>query len=470
MSVLRNTNFASQKYDILNHIIHRAFLPRETGKRQTHLLDGSRLTQQVPGDHISLATVTLDNAEEIQFRAVIWSVLFAMAEEPLPATLLKLAFVEIPQRLFDSLLMMIINFDSEFRLSSLVLLHRLFLNGLSFTGHSNKRDSLPSTRTAPLPKGGLVLLAKFRGALFKSVQLENTQSPHVCAIDGLLKAALREADYQHYLLSTLLLTSLQQLTRQRNLERQILIQLLLHGYLKRLGEHMGNSQLSEHAQEMLAAMRKHGVHVFDLEDALEDYPPPLCLRSSVDPMVEEYQLSFTRLRDLFEAQEGITEEQKALIEQAFSVHSPYSPEKDLEVTAKDYAARSDLGRRSLFPASPKRPLPGSESSSATVLAHRRSLISMFPSGQESAALTVPSYQDTTSLTKHQLGSSVSVASQLSRASSIKKRSNRSTDSLSVASSEDGSDMSVLEGDFTEMTLRHQERAREIRERSTSILQ
>lgn len=433
------------------------------------MLDGSRPSQQVPGDHHSLATVTLDNFEEIQFRAVIWGVLFSMAEESLPATLLKLAFIEIPQRLFDSLLLMIVNFDSEFRLNSLVLLHRLFLNGLSFTGHSSKRESLPSTRTAPLPKGGLVLLAKFRGALFMSVQLENTKSPHVCAIDGLLKAALREGDYQHYLLSALLLTSLQQIIK-RDLEKRVLIQLLLHGYLKRLGEHIGNSQMAKYAQDMLASMRNHGVHVFDLEEALDNYPPPLCLRTSQDPMLEEYQLSFDRLRELFNAQEPITEDQKALLDQAFSTHMPYLPEKDLEASAKDYAARTDLGRRSLFPASPKRPLPGSESSSATVLAHRRSLINMFPSGQDSAALTVPSYHDTASLTKHQMGSTVSVASQLSRASSLKKKSIRSTDSLSVASSDDASDISVLEGDFTDLTLRNQERAREIRERSTSILQ
>jgi hypothetical protein len=233
---------------------------------------------------------------------------------------------------------------------------------------------------------------------------------------------------------------------------------------------MGNGQLANHALDMLSSMRNHGVHVFDLEEALDDYPPPLCLRTSQDPMVEEYQLSFDRLRELFTTQDRITEDQKALLDQAFTTHAPYSPEKDLEATAKDYAARTDLGRRSLFPASPKRPLPGSESSSATVLAHRRSLINMFPNGQESSALTVPSYHDTANLTKHQMGSTISVASQLSRASSLKKKSIRSTDSLSVASSDDASDISVLEGDFTDLTLRNQERAREIRERSTSILQ
>jgi len=115
--VLRNTNFAAQKYEIINGLIHRAFLPRETRRSMTSAafsLAGGYEGKPLPdiADHHSLATVTLDNTEEDQFRAVVWSVLFSMAEEALPPTILKLAFVEIPQRLFDSLFLMALNVDS----------------------------------------------------------------------------------------------------------------------------------------------------------------------------------------------------------------------------------------------------------------------------------------------------------------------------------------------------------------------
>ncbi len=63
-------------------------------------------------DHLSLATVTLDNTEESQFRAVIWSVLFAMAEESPSIPLFKLAYVEIPVKLFESFLNMMLNSET----------------------------------------------------------------------------------------------------------------------------------------------------------------------------------------------------------------------------------------------------------------------------------------------------------------------------------------------------------------------
>jgi hypothetical protein len=106
--ILRNTNFASQKYEIINHVLVKAFLPKESKRNQ---FDHNQISLQSP-DYHSLATVTLDNVEEDQFRSVTWSVLFAMAEECLPNTVLKLAFVEIPSKLFESLFQMSVNPDS----------------------------------------------------------------------------------------------------------------------------------------------------------------------------------------------------------------------------------------------------------------------------------------------------------------------------------------------------------------------
>lgn len=110
VSILRNTNFAPQKYEILNHVILRAFLPKE--KPRGLLTVDTQTNGPYISDHHSLATVVLDSAEEKQFRAVTWSVLYSMAEESLPSSILKLAFVEIPTKLFDSLLLMVVNSDT----------------------------------------------------------------------------------------------------------------------------------------------------------------------------------------------------------------------------------------------------------------------------------------------------------------------------------------------------------------------
>lgn len=462
---MRNTNFASQKYEILNHIIQKAFLPSEGKRKMTHLDGGPSGNKSSIGDHHSLATVTLDNSEEEQFRAVTWSVLYAMAEESLPPTILKLAFVEIPARLFESLFLMANNGVSEFRLNSLALMHRLFVNGLSFTGHSSKRDSLPKTLHTILPKTGLMLLAKFRSSLFRSALMDNTNTPHLCAIDGLLKCVLKEADLHHFAMSCLLVASLQDHARVRSHERQALVAVLLNGYLSRIGLLLGIPGLSKHAKQTLAEMRSRKIHVFELDDAFDEYPPPLCLRTGEDPKLDSYYLTFERLRELLKSSENFEESQLAVIDEVFAV-VPYSPEHDME-NYRD-ASRTDAGRRSLFPASPKRPLLDTESNEGTILAHRRSLVSIF--GQ-SDSMTVPTYASGP-FTKHRGNSSVSVNSQISRTSSLKKPGyrmiNASTDNLSV-SSDDGSIVSVLDGDFADLTLRNQEKKREIRERSVSFL-
>jgi len=394
----------------------------------------------------------------------------------------------------------------EFRLNSLVLLHRLFLNGLSFTGHSAARlsrtGSTGSALTSPattLSKGGLALLAKFRSTLHRSLLQDTTQAAHICAIDGLFKAGLREGDLHHAILSTLILASLQDHAKQRNwnAERQALLLLLLLGYLQRLGALLHIESMTRFAEGHLEGLRSRGVNIFDLEAALEDYPPPLCLRSSADPDLSKAAVSFAELRALFLTLPDMTAEQGKVINSAFDTAAPYTPEVELEAMGRGAAAGDNVGRRSLFPASPKKPLGHSgtsaalsESASSTVLAHQRhSMVNIFcPDG----ALTVPSFGPPP-LTRHQVGSSTSItsatSSQLSRASSLQHKSkaggkglerpvifrslNASADSLSIGSGADSdadSQLSVLDGDFAHLKLRNQERAREIRERSYSMLQ
>lgn len=187
----------------------------------------------------------LDNVEEKQFRAVTWSVLFAMAEESLPASILKLAFIEIPTRLFESLLLMTLNIDAEFRLNSLALFHRLFHNGLSFTGHSIKRESKIFSSNTVLSKTALLLLSKFRSTLFRSLILEGTMTPHICAIDGLLKSASKEADLTHLVLTGIMLVSLQEAFKNRPAERRAVFQLLLISQMKYIAEILNCQEMLE---------------------------------------------------------------------------------------------------------------------------------------------------------------------------------------------------------------------------------
>lgn len=119
--ILRNANFAPQKYAIINHIIDRAFFPQQYKRRTA----ASRIQSlNIPplqiSDSKSLITVTLNSVEETQYRAVIWSVLFSMAEEPIPSTTLRLAFAEVPVKLIENVIRIIQSFESGMVLHSLI--------------------------------------------------------------------------------------------------------------------------------------------------------------------------------------------------------------------------------------------------------------------------------------------------------------------------------------------------------------
>lgn len=193
------------------------------------------------------------------------------------------------------------------------------------------------------------------------------------------------------------------------------------------------------------------------------------LRTSEDPRLDDVMISFDQLRQFYLSCPNLTAEQIMLVNDIFTSSCPYSPDRDVE-SFKDFSRDSNVGRRSLFPANPKKILQtGSESSSNTILAHRRSMISLLGRG-DSLTLPIPQSSD---FTRHIATSSVSLSSstQVSRQPSFIhqfKTRNASLESLSVASS-DGSDVSVLDADFSNLTQRNKEKRRELKERSTSVL-
>ncbi len=350
------------------------------------------------------------------------------------------------------------------------MLNRLIINGLPLANSINntsKKVSQPKLLLQVLPRTSQILYARFRASILKSLLLENNQTYHICAIDCLLKTILRDADLHHIIYSSIMLITLQEHVTKFSPERQIVIYLLIYGYLKRISDILDNKKLCSHSEKMYELMKAHKIHVFDLVDGLDESPAPLCIRTSEDPCIHSYYISLDTLESLFCSE--LSDDETSIVTALFA-NGFYTPDKDLE-QYKDLQ-KIEQGRKSLFPASPKKPL-GSESASTTILAHRRSMFSL--PAIENASLTVPGYKDqitssTGILRHHQVNSSSSLTSQLSRTSSLKKgpfRSlNVSNDTLpSTNEGSSGSDESVLEGDFADLAVKYQEKSRETKDRS-----
>lgn len=146
---MRNATFAPQKYELINHILIKAFYPLEAATNLAKPISSGVVG--VP----SMTTVSLESPQESRYRSIIWSLLFAMAEEPIPAALARMAFLEVPTRLFDTLLAMISEEEDDDdrvddsgeqqangRLNALMLLRELLWHELTFSGHMRESSRL----------------------------------------------------------------------------------------------------------------------------------------------------------------------------------------------------------------------------------------------------------------------------------------------------------------------------------------
>lgn len=225
VALLRNANFALQKYEIIESIIQKSFFGGtstglEVGKSVTdHSLslgESSQLTLPVSTtERHSILTVTLDQSEEYHFRSVVWGILFSLTEEGSSSSVLRLAFVEVQVKLFDTLFKMVRMGDEDFILNTLVFWRQLLVHGLPIApnrrgihtvaapdsgaaaaGTSSPLPSISSSITSGLGRPSLLILANTRLALAylatsRDLALSLT---HVTAIMSLIKSLLGECD------------------------------------------------------------------------------------------------------------------------------------------------------------------------------------------------------------------------------------------------------------------------------------
>lgn len=162
-ALLRNSNLAIQKYDIISSVIDRAFLPRPA-KKPTHT-----------AGHHSIITVSLNGLEEAHYRNVVWGVLFACAEEKDAFKFSKTITCssDSSMQLMERLFSLVEVPNTDFQLNALVLWHSLLENGFpvifSRPGNSFYHESLN--------KGSVYVIAKTRlifGDLYRDPSV-----PHV---------------------------------------------------------------------------------------------------------------------------------------------------------------------------------------------------------------------------------------------------------------------------------------------------
>lgn len=225
VALLRNANFALQKYEIIESIIQKSFFGStsaglEVGRNVTdHSLslgESSQLTLPVStNERHSILTVTLDQSEEYHFRSVVWGILFSLTEEGSSSSILRLAFVDVQVKLFDTLFRMVRMGDEDFILNTLVFWRQLLVHGLPIApnrrgihtvtapesgtmtaGTSSPLPGVSSSVTSGLGRPSLLILANTRLALAylatsRDLALSLT---HVTAILSLIKSLLGECD------------------------------------------------------------------------------------------------------------------------------------------------------------------------------------------------------------------------------------------------------------------------------------
>lgn len=215
VALLRNANFALQKYEIIESLIAKAFFRDSKASlvENTDAFDHLRISVPSLGpssmgnkihnhddDRHSMGTVTLDSREELHFRSVVWGILFALTDEGSSPSVLRLAFVEVHVKLFDMLFRMIRVLDEEFVLNTLVFWRQLLIHGLPIapTRRFSEYQINSSKQIPTLGRPSQIILAKTRLSLaYLATTMDlNLDLLHFTAILSLTKSILRECDIQ----------------------------------------------------------------------------------------------------------------------------------------------------------------------------------------------------------------------------------------------------------------------------------
>lgn len=124
ISLVRNPNYAPFRYDILNFCLLRAFYPQEAKrvKRYSTLEDKAMETK-------SVVTLTLSAHGDRAFKSAVWSIAFALAEEPWQGH--KALFAEVSGELLSTISNLSMAPTEEIQLNTVVLLHSLLKNDIA---------------------------------------------------------------------------------------------------------------------------------------------------------------------------------------------------------------------------------------------------------------------------------------------------------------------------------------------------
>lgn len=328
VSLIKNANFALQKYEIIEHLISKAYFPSETAASSNRVASSSNFLQfpnqnggfadigiHASGESIverhNVGTVILNSTEESHFQSVVWGILNALADQSSAPNALRLSFVEIHVRLFEQLFQMSLSFDPEFCLNSLVLWKRLLENGLSVApmkrinmeikNHSPPRASSELSATASkyksslqnlvssndcstsvipmttdpaglISRTSLYLLTKSRAIMITVCKKLHVTVLHYAAIFTIVEALLRDCDFTQlaYMLNFILwLHSSVGMQERFTFQDRVCISMLTAGSMVHAGCLFGIDTLKKMGEEIQTKMKNIGVEIVGPDQILD---------------------------------------------------------------------------------------------------------------------------------------------------------------------------------------------------------
>jgi hypothetical protein len=279
VSLLRNANFAMQKYEIIEYIIARAFFPGTFSGGNTRPV----MPIPVEIDRHSLGTVTLDSNEETHFRAVVWGILFALAEEATPPSVLRLAFVEVHVRLFELLFRMLCVGESEFCLNTLVFWQQLLIHGLPIVPTRRANNDSPSNAVSSvLGRPSNYILTKTRVSIAKVLteDFEFMTIVHLAAIFSLLKSIVFQCDVTqlaHYLRFIAWTHGTCMRFEHLTFEDRACVSLFTNYLVRDIGRCLPGGKLVDMAEAALKNMSELGMNMMQMDEILDRSQPGLII-------------------------------------------------------------------------------------------------------------------------------------------------------------------------------------------------
>lgn len=279
VSLLRNANFALQKYEIIEYLLSKSFfpsIPSDSVEKHKSL--------QLPTDldRHSLGTVTLESNEENHFKSIVWGILFALAEEGTLPSVLRFAFVDIHVKLFELLFKMISSdTDEHFSLNTIVFWRELISNGLSIIPNRPRQEVLagncPPASGTVLGKISTYILAKTRVALASFFNLQETSCNisilHVAAVMSLIKSILSECDYSNLISFCSFTLWMRKVSLRLNMfsfEDRACITLFSNCVIQAIGTRIvqqgKNGFLYQLATDHISRMSEYGMSMISMED------------------------------------------------------------------------------------------------------------------------------------------------------------------------------------------------------------